>query len=206
MVVFLDCPCNSNCPNGCDGCSSPICACGENPTAQNKDNLDNCIRGNSLELGHCYQYCNGNDQCGTSCWEVFKAEYESCPCQVSLTMILFDDLIIPISRLIVTLAAHAMYINVNQIKSLCWCLIQDHLINQFWSSTTVSFVFSFREFIDKFLNKIIEGGEDPNLEFTMGPDTSAYNSCSATINDEFYVFGGTGTLKRQVFWSLYSNP
>ena len=70
----------------------------------------------------------------------------------------------------------------------------------------MSFVFSFREFIDKSLNKIIEGGEDPNLEFTMGPDTSAYHSCSATINDEFYVFGGAGTLKRQVFWILYSDP
>ena len=29
MVIFLDCSCNSNCPNGCDGCPNPICACGE---------------------------------------------------------------------------------------------------------------------------------------------------------------------------------
>lgn len=119
MVVFLDCPCNSNCPNGCDGCSNPICACGENPTAQNQDNLDNCIRGNSLELGHCYQYCNGNAQCGTSCWEVFKTEYESCPCQVSSKMT-FGDPKDPFFRLIAMLAAHAMHINVNRIKSLCW--------------------------------------------------------------------------------------
>ena len=90
-MIFLDCPCNSNCPNGCDGCPNPICACGENPTAQNQDNLDNCVRGNSFELGQCYQACNGDVQCGTSCWEVFKSEYESCPCQVS-TKITFDDL------------------------------------------------------------------------------------------------------------------
>ena len=43
-----------------------------------------------------------------------------------------------------------------------------------------------------------DGGEDPNLEFTMGPDTSAYGSCSATLNDEFYIFGGSGEFKRQV--------
>ena len=89
------------------------------PTAQNQDNLDNCIRGNSLELGHCYQYCNGNAQCGTSCWEVFKTEYESCPCQVSSKMT-FGDPKDPFFRLIAMLAAHAMHINVNRIKSLCW--------------------------------------------------------------------------------------
>ena len=43
-----------------------------------------------------------------------------------------------------------------------------------------------------------DGGEDPNLQFMMGPDTSAYGSCSATLNDEFYVFGGSGSFMRQV--------
>ena len=41
-------------------------------------------------------------------------------------------------RLIAMLAAHAMHINVNQIKSLCWCSIQGHLMNQFLSSMTVA--------------------------------------------------------------------
>ena len=43
-----------------------------------------------------------------------------------------------------------------------------------------------------------DGGEDPNLEFTLGPDTSVYASCSATLDDEFYVFGGSGDFSRQV--------
>ena len=47
-----------------------------------------------------------------------------------------------------------------------------------------------------------DGGEDPNLEFTMGPDTSAYASCSATLNDEFYVFGGSEDFIRQVLGDL----
>ena len=30
----------------------------------------------------------------------------------------------------------------------------------------------------------------------MGPDTSAYASCSATLNGELFVFGGSGRLSR----------
>ena len=44
-----------------------------------------------------------------------------------------------------------------------------------------------------------DGGEEPNLEFTMGPGTSVYHSCSATLNGEFYVFGGVESFSRQVF-------
>ena len=44
-----------------------------------------------------------------------------------------------------------------------------------------------------------DGGEDTNLEFTMGPDTSVQASCSATLSGEFYVFGGEGSYNRQVF-------
>ena len=44
-----------------------------------------------------------------------------------------------------------------------------------------------------------DGGEEPNLEFTMGPGTSVYHSCSATLNGEFYVFGGEESFSRQVF-------
>ena len=81
-----DCPCNSNCPNGCDDCPNAICACGENPTTQNQDNLSSCFHENSFELGECYLYCDGNVQCETSCGEVFKSEYKSCPCQVNTTI------------------------------------------------------------------------------------------------------------------------
>ena len=48
--------------------------------------------------------------------------------------------------------------------------------------------------------QFFSGGEDPNLEFTMGPDTSVAGSCSATLNGEFYVFGGHGSFIRQVFF------
>ena len=107
-----------NCPNGCDGCPNPICACGENPTPQNHDNLDKCVREKSLELGQCYLNCKGNVQCGTLCWEAFKSEFESCPCQVSS----FNRRVILIFfRPNVTLDAPVTNLNVNRIKNLCWC-------------------------------------------------------------------------------------
>ena len=32
----------------------------------------------------------------------------------------------------------------------------------------------------------------------MGEDTASYYSCSASLNGEFYVFGGKGKLSTQV--------
>ena len=51
----------------------------------------------------------------------------------------------------------------------------------------------------------VKGGVDENFEFTMGPDTSAYHSCSATLNGELFVFGGSGSNQKQVNF-LYQNP
>ena len=34
----------------------------------------------------------------------------------------------------------------------------------------------------------------------MGPDTSAYHSCSATLNGELFVFGGLGGQEKQVIF------
>ena len=47
------------------------------------------------------------------------------------------------------------------------------------------------------------GGEDENLDFEMGPNTSAYGSCSATLNGEMFVFGGSdGGQQKQVTFPL----
>ena len=53
----------------------------------------------------------------------------------------------------------------------------------------------------------IQGGVQENLEFTMGPDTSAKFSCSATLNGELFVFGGDGSShnKQVIFFKKQSN-
>ena len=46
----------------------------------------------------------------------------------------------------------------------------------------------------------VKGGIEENLEFTMGPDTSAYRACSATLNGELFVFGGGDSQNKQVIF------
>ena len=53
---------------------------------------------------------------------------------------------------------------------------------------------------------MIKGGVEDNLEFTMGPDTSAYYSCSATLNGELFVFGGSGRSQNKQVNFLYQQP
>ena len=44
-----------------------------------------------------------------------------------------------------------------------------------------------------------DGGINENLQFELGPATGAYYSCSALLNGEFYVFGGSRSgVKDQV--------
>ena len=43
-----------------------------------------------------------------------------------------------------------------------------------------------------------KGGSNENLDFEMGPNTSAYLSCAANLNGEMFVFGGDGSYEKQV--------
>ena len=45
-------------------------------------------------------------------------------------------------------------------------------------------------------DRYVLGGVEENLDFTMGPDTSASHSCSAMLNGELFVFGGTGSSQK----------
>ena len=50
------------------------------------------------------------------------------------------------------------------------------------------------------------GGATKNFEFQMDEDTQVYHSCSATLNGELFVFGGsssTNNIKKQV--SFYND-
>ena len=42
------------------------------------------------------------------------------------------------------------------------------------------------------------GRQDTNFEFLYGKDTSVHMSSSVTFQNEFFVFGGTGTYKNQL--------
>ena len=83
-IIFSDCPCNTNCPDGCNGCPNPICVCGQNKSPQNEDNLDRCKREKSIDLGQCIVDCNDDQTCEQSCVNQFKDQYNQCPCQVKI--------------------------------------------------------------------------------------------------------------------------
>ena len=42
------------------------------------------------------------------------------------------------------------------------------------------------------------GGNITELDFTMGPNTDAYHSCSATLNGEMFLYGGYDSFTKQV--------
>ena len=118
---FQDCPCDVNCPNGCNGCPNPICVCGENPSSQNEDNLQECKKEKSIDLGQCIIDCNDDQSCEQSCVNFFKVRYDECPCQVKKSKKAFDFRKLDQDdfklRMIVHLDAHAMHSVVNPTKS-----------------------------------------------------------------------------------------
>ena len=48
------------------------------------------------------------------------------------------------------------------------------------------------------LSKRRLGGNITELDFTMGPNTDVYHSCSATLNGEMFLFGGYDSFTKQV--------
>ena len=50
----------------------------------------------------------------------------------------------------------------------------------------------------------ISGVKDENLDFTMGPNTSAYYSCSAKLNGAMFVFGGSGSSQNTQVKSIHT--
>ena len=84
LWLFKDCPCNTNCPDGCNDCSNPICVCGGNSSSQNKDNLQQCMIEKSINLGQCIIDCNRERTCEQSCVNMFNEQYDQCPCQVGI--------------------------------------------------------------------------------------------------------------------------
>ena len=56
--------------------------CGENPSPQNEDNLQECMKEKSIDLGQCIIDCKNDQACEESCVNSFKYQYDQCPCQV----------------------------------------------------------------------------------------------------------------------------
>ena len=97
--------------------------CGENPSPQNEDNLQRCIKEKSIDLGQCIIDCKNDQSCEESCVDSFKEQYDQCPCQVRRSQ-KFNDfrrlefLVLPnIFRMIAPLDALVTHSIVNRTKN-----------------------------------------------------------------------------------------
>ena len=204
-----DCPCNTNCPDGCNGCSNPICVCGENPSPQNKDNLKQCIKKKSIDLGQCIIDCKDDQSCEQSCVDLFKVQYDECPCQVGMLKRS------PISN---GLTLSDWFKGCFKVDCPLGCPCDSFdcqpekksvlvLNNTFRSNKPL--LIKFEGNLDSkcfFINDCNgSGGVDENLDFTMGPDTTVQFSCSAELNGELFIFGGGGSEDKQVIFFDHIN-
>ena len=76
---ILDCPCDTECPHGCFGCSNTICA--ECADKENNQNWYRCIQKYGADLGFCIYYCS-DDGCIDSCVADYQNQILNCPCEV----------------------------------------------------------------------------------------------------------------------------
>ena len=74
------CPCFSDCPEGCDGCSNLICVCAV--PNEDPDYLICSELVDSIYL-ECFLGCSpGNIECVSNCARDYNSMIEQCPCQV----------------------------------------------------------------------------------------------------------------------------
>ena len=79
QLAMDNCPCSTNCPNGCDGCQSTFCGACDNPQA-NDVNYQVCVDKNSGFLDFCLKQCSNDPTCHRTCYDEFESNLEDCPC------------------------------------------------------------------------------------------------------------------------------
>ena len=181
------CPCYLDCIDGCKGCSNQICFCqvgfrfrrrlcsNDNLKSPEKDeNMSACIDENGKSLARCILACNDSD-CKMECVEEFETKHQDCPCQVSLTFF------------------YQNWRN-NQEKCPYGCPCDDYKCSIPDKKSVLVLSTQNTNIIPVLIN--YDGGINENLEFKF-EDTQAHYSCSALLNGEFYVFGGS-IKKKQV--------
>ena len=95
LSVFLGCPCEEGCPNGCTGCSNAVCQCEVNNSAckmsfiywlfkvkETNEYWLKCRAENNHDLDLCINDCGGNADCAADCNGDFSTWQLQCPCEV----------------------------------------------------------------------------------------------------------------------------
>ena len=190
LYIILACPCHTDCLDGCTDCENLICSCKDDT---NGKNLDACAAEITGILGNCTLGCKSETDCQLSCLETFERNYSNCPCQKNCPLgcpcpeyeckIEKEMAILVLStqqstNKPVLLLSNGNIVNlilIGRIKSILWIIDCEYLQQ---------------------CRPIRLGGVDDNLDFRLGEGTEVYHSCSAILNDQMYVFGGSIETKQ----------
>ena len=77
------CPCYDECPQGCDGCDSEYCVCGD---FESEPNFIQCKHDAEDNYHRCAFDCPIDElTCYSDCSREYHISFEKCPCQVKKT-------------------------------------------------------------------------------------------------------------------------
>ncbi|CBY11184.1 unnamed protein product [Oikopleura dioica] len=75
---YEDCPCFSNCLDGCLGCPNPICSCSSPQTSN--PYFKQCVKEANQNFSNCTEICGPGTKCYDECIDGFRAATNMCPC------------------------------------------------------------------------------------------------------------------------------
>ena len=147
-----------------------------------------CIDDNSLSLGRCIYQCQNHELCEVGCLEEFKTRQTDCPCEENClagcpcpgydcidTTSDPDVTSIPPTGDPTDSPTPTPSPDSNAV-----------LVLGTQYSTNLPYVIDF------------DGNVNPNSVFEIGKDVTISYGCAATLNGEFWYFGGASNKNRQV--------
>ena len=129
---------------------------------------------NSKTLGQCILDCNDDNSCESDCVNTFKIEYSECPCQVSSS-------------------SQNTFFKSFQDKCPLGCPCDNYDCDLPEKKAILALY--TRDFKPSVLIQP-NGGITEGFEFYFDDETEVVRSCSALLNGELYVFGGSSQTRQ----------
>ena len=194
ISCLTHCPCRSECPNGCNGCSGVFCQC------QNADSNEEYLECEVIfficfiQLGylmffvkahfdHLYNVCvvscpTGDFTCNANCFREYTSNLEFCPCQSG--------------------CPNGCPCNVYQCPETTTA--PSNTTTASTTSTITKAPLPATEVLVLHRRSSIitnaAGRQDTNFDFVFD-GTEVDNSCSMTWQNNFYIFGGAEPYKKR---------
>ena len=75
---YRQCPCEDDCPHGCEGCGHSVCTC-KNPKIDNEQHKQ-CFAEAIEKQNTCLEGCSIDRHCLDACYLDFVEDSDQCPC------------------------------------------------------------------------------------------------------------------------------